>query len=96
MFTTSLRSMASLEQVIRGQLGTTQRVGTTQTMVGARGTGADDALPRRKRRRKTSLPTRQKGKLLGAGVHDLLDGPRTCCPKPGDSSDTDIEAVREQ
>ena len=62
-------------------------------MVGACGTGAEDALPGQKRRRKTSLPTRQTGKFMGAGVHDLLDGSRAHCPKPGVSSDTDIEAV---
>ena len=45
-------------------------------MVGACGTGAEDALPGQKRRRKTSLPTRQTGKFMGAGVHDLLDGSR--------------------
>ena len=41
------------------------------------------------------MPTRQKRKLLGIGVHDLLDGPRARRPKLGDCSDTDIEAVRE-
>ena len=36
------------------------------------------------------------GKTHGIGVHDLLDGSRAHCSKLGDSSDTDIEAVREQ
>ena len=31
---------------------------------------------------KTSLPTRQTRKLLGAGAHDLLDGPPTSSPSP--------------
>ena len=38
---------------------------TWSTMVGACGSGAEDALPGHKRRRKTSLPTRQPAKLLG-------------------------------
>ena len=38
----------------------------------------------------------RREKLMGAGVHDLLDRSRAHCPEPGDSSDTDIEAVREQ